>query len=84
MLHLQFLSEQKAEYTATLIRLRVLPLYTIPLPLPYLVASANWVLGELASCLPEVRFFVIRAHLSNRVFINYFLGTSLFPFSFFS
>ncbi|KAE9455022.1 hypothetical protein C3L33_13046, partial [Rhododendron williamsianum] len=48
-----FLSEQKAEYTATLIRMRVLPLYTIPLPLPYLVASANWVLGELASCLPE-------------------------------
>ncbi|KAF7145239.1 hypothetical protein RHSIM_Rhsim04G0246500 [Rhododendron simsii] len=48
-----FLSEQKAEYTATLIRMRVLPLYTIPLPIPYLVASANWVLGELASCLPE-------------------------------
>ncbi|KAI8561936.1 hypothetical protein RHMOL_Rhmol04G0380500 [Rhododendron molle] len=48
-----FLSEQKAEYTATLIRMRVLPLYTIPLPIPFLVASANWVLGELASCLPE-------------------------------
>lgn len=48
-----FLSEQKAEYTATLVRMRVLPLYTIPLPSPYLVASANWVLGELASCLPE-------------------------------
>ncbi|CAL5412945.1 unnamed protein product [Camellia sinensis] len=48
-----FLSEQRAEYTATLVRMRVLPLYTISTCLPYLIASANWVLGELASCLPE-------------------------------
>lgn len=31
--------------------------------LPYLVASANWVLGELAPCLPEVRFFSFLCHL---------------------
>ncbi|XP_057476826.1 LOW QUALITY PROTEIN: importin beta-like SAD2 homolog [Actinidia eriantha] len=48
-----FLSEQRAEYTATLVRMRVLPLYKISTPVPYLLASANWVLGELASCLPE-------------------------------
>ncbi|XP_052204789.1 uncharacterized protein LOC127809769 isoform X3 [Diospyros lotus] len=48
-----FLSKQKTEYIATIVRTRVLPLYKISLSSPYLVASANWVLGELASCLPE-------------------------------
>uniref|UniRef100_A0A5B7BY10 Importin N-terminal domain-containing protein n=1 Tax=Davidia involucrata TaxID=16924 RepID=A0A5B7BY10_DAVIN len=48
-----FLKEQKPGYTTILVRTRVLPLYTLSMCLPYLVASANWVLGELASCLPE-------------------------------
>lgn len=48
-----FLCDQKPEYSATLIRTRVLPLYKVSTPSPYLIASANWVLGELASCLPE-------------------------------
>lgn len=48
-----FLREQKPGYISTLIRNRVLPLYRVSVSLPYLVATANWVLGELASCLPE-------------------------------
>uniref|UniRef100_A0A7N0UW31 Uncharacterized protein n=1 Tax=Kalanchoe fedtschenkoi TaxID=63787 RepID=A0A7N0UW31_KALFE len=47
-----YLKEQKAEYTANLIRSRVLPLYAVS-SAPYLIASANWVLGELVSCLPQ-------------------------------
>lgn len=50
---LDFLKEQKPAYTTTLIRSRVLPLYTSSLCNPYLVASANWILGELVSCIPE-------------------------------
>lgn len=47
-----FLIERNPEYTSTLLRHRVLPLYS-SLCSPYLVAAANWILGELASCLPE-------------------------------
>ncbi|KAK3007116.1 hypothetical protein RJ639_016185 [Escallonia herrerae] len=50
---LDFLSEQKPGNTATLIRTRVLPLYKVSPCQPYLVASANWVIGELASCIPH-------------------------------
>ncbi|KAJ4721925.1 importin beta-like SAD2-like [Melia azedarach] len=49
----EFLREQKPAFTANLVCSRVLPLYTVSVCLPYLVASANWILGELASCLPE-------------------------------
>ncbi|CAH1454615.1 unnamed protein product [Lactuca virosa] len=48
-----FLKEQKPAYTTTLIRSRVLPLYNASSCDPYLVASANWILGELVSCIPE-------------------------------
>ena len=58
LLHIQFLREQKPGYISTLIRNRVLPLYRVSVSLPYLVATANWVLGELVSCLPEVRLFL--------------------------
>ncbi|XP_047330532.1 importin beta-like SAD2 homolog isoform X2 [Impatiens glandulifera] len=47
-----FLSEKKDDYIAALVHKRVLPLYSHH-TVPYLIASANWVLGELASCLPE-------------------------------
>ncbi|XP_021594154.1 importin beta-like SAD2 isoform X3 [Manihot esculenta] len=49
----EFLTEQKTGYITVLLRARVLPLYTMSVIPPYLVAAANWVLGELASCLPE-------------------------------
>ncbi|KAE8683377.1 1-cysteine peroxiredoxin 1 [Hibiscus syriacus] len=48
-----FLREQQPAYTTTLVQTRVLPLYSLPFCPPYLVAAACWVLGELASCLPE-------------------------------
>ncbi|KAL3505566.1 hypothetical protein ACH5RR_030948 [Cinchona calisaya] len=48
-----FLREQKLGFTAILIQNRLLPLYKASSFQPYLVASANWVLGELASCIPE-------------------------------
>lgn len=48
-----FLREQKPAYTTMLIRSRVLPLYSASFCHPYLVASANWILGELVSCIPE-------------------------------
>ncbi|KAJ1403033.1 Importin-beta, N-terminal domain [Sesbania bispinosa] len=48
-----FLREQESGYVTTLVRTRILPLYTVAVSQPYLVASANWVLGELGSCLPE-------------------------------
>ncbi|XP_015062518.2 importin beta-like SAD2 homolog [Solanum pennellii] len=50
---LDFLTEQSSGFTDTLVRNRVLPLYETPSPQPYLIATANWVLGELASCLSE-------------------------------
>ncbi|KAK9139093.1 hypothetical protein Scep_008774 [Stephania cephalantha] len=48
-----FLGEQNPTLTAALIKSRVLPLYSSPSCSPYLIATANWVLGELVSCLPE-------------------------------
>ncbi|KAJ8623513.1 hypothetical protein MRB53_032042 [Persea americana] len=48
-----FLKDQNPEYTTSLVRSRVLPLYLLCSSQPYLVATANWVLGELASCLPQ-------------------------------
>ncbi|KAF9592182.1 hypothetical protein IFM89_012676 [Coptis chinensis] len=48
-----FLMERNPGYIATLVQTRVLPLYSLSTCLPYLVAAANWVLGELASCHPE-------------------------------
>ncbi|KAF3456470.1 hypothetical protein FNV43_RR01120 [Rhamnella rubrinervis] len=50
---LDFLREQEPRYIATLVRRQLLPLYMMSVCLPYLVATANWVLGELSSCLPQ-------------------------------
>uniref|UniRef100_A0A1J3IUD6 Importin beta-like SAD2-like protein n=1 Tax=Noccaea caerulescens TaxID=107243 RepID=A0A1J3IUD6_NOCCA len=49
----EFIQEQSPDYVASFVRTRVLPIYSTPGCSPYLVASANWVLGELAACLPE-------------------------------
>ncbi|XP_062109375.1 uncharacterized protein LOC133819997 [Humulus lupulus] len=50
---IDFLREQEPRHITTLVQMRLLPLYKLSVCLPYLVAPANWVLGELASCLPE-------------------------------
>ncbi|PUZ45866.1 hypothetical protein GQ55_8G258700 [Panicum hallii var. hallii] len=47
-----FLTEKK-ELTVTLIRNRILPLYSMDPCSPYLISTANWVIGQLAICLPE-------------------------------
>eukprot|EP00252_Welwitschia_mirabilis_P026873 TRINITY_DN8982_c0_g1_i1.p1 TRINITY_DN8982_c0_g1~~TRINITY_DN8982_c0_g1_i1.p1 ORF type:complete len:655 (-),score=197.07 TRINITY_DN8982_c0_g1_i1:231-2138(-) len=44
---------QPAQYVILFLRNRVLPLYLMSSPSPYLIANANWLLGELAGCLPE-------------------------------
>ncbi|CAA6653917.1 unnamed protein product [Spirodela intermedia] len=48
-----FLKERNPAYTTSLIQKRILPLYSLSGCLPYLIATANWVIGELASCLPQ-------------------------------
>ncbi|KAJ6851805.1 importin beta-like SAD2-like protein isoform X1 [Iris pallida] len=48
-----FLNEKNPDYTSSLVRNRVLPLYASCSYSPYLVATANWVLGSLAPCLPQ-------------------------------
>ncbi|XP_057416907.1 importin beta-like SAD2 homolog isoform X2 [Lotus japonicus] len=48
-----FLREQESAYVTTLVSTRIMPLYAVAASLPHLTASANWVLGELGSCLPE-------------------------------
>ncbi|KAK2358448.1 ARM repeat superfamily protein [Trifolium repens] len=48
-----FLRDQESGYVTILVRTRILPLYTVAVSIPHLIASANWVLGELGSCLPE-------------------------------
>lgn len=48
-----FLDQQNAEYRTNLVHARVLPLYAVSASPPYLLATANWLLGELAPCLPE-------------------------------
>ncbi|XP_062143295.1 uncharacterized protein LOC133851019 [Alnus glutinosa] len=58
-----FLREQEPGYVTSLVCTLVLPLYKMSVCLPYLVASANWVLGELAPCLPEERLFSFLCHL---------------------
>ncbi|KAL6908038.1 hypothetical protein ACP4OV_002208 [Aristida adscensionis] len=47
-----FLTEKK-DLTVTLIRNRILPLYSLDPCSPYLISTANWVVGQLALCLPE-------------------------------
>ncbi|CAO2150244.1 unnamed protein product [Urochloa humidicola] len=47
-----FLTEKK-DLTVTLIRNRILPLYSLDPCSPYLISTANWVIGQLAICLPE-------------------------------
>lgn len=52
---LQYLKKQPTEKVALLLQTRVLPLYSMVAPTPYVLANANWLLGELANFLPDVR-----------------------------
>lgn len=51
----QFLKTQDAETLTMLLQTRVFPMYAMRLPPPYVLANSNWLLGELAASLPEVR-----------------------------
>ncbi|KAF3778011.1 Importin beta-like SAD2-like protein [Nymphaea thermarum] len=48
-----FLKEKNPEYTEKLVQNNVMPLYSSASCSPYLLATANWLLGELASYLPQ-------------------------------
>ncbi|GAV71639.1 hypothetical protein CFOL_v3_15129 [Cephalotus follicularis] len=74
-----FLREQKSEYTTSLVRSRVLPLYSASVCSPYLVASANWVLGELASCLPEDMNAIVYSSLLKALVMPDKGDTSCYP-----
>ncbi|KAG6548716.1 hypothetical protein Mapa_009871 [Marchantia paleacea] len=50
---MQFLKTQSPDKVSFLLQTRVFPLYTMGTPSPYVLANANWLLGELAACLPE-------------------------------
>ena len=49
----EFVKVQGLEHVSLLLQTRVLPLYSMASPSPYLIAHANWLLGELAVCFPE-------------------------------
>ncbi|XVE82344.1 hypothetical protein DITRI_Ditri15bG0140800 [Diplodiscus trichospermus] len=74
-----FLREQKPSCTTTLIHARVLPLYSVSSCPPYLVAAASWVLGELASCLPEEMSADIYASLLKALAMPDKEDTSCYP-----
>ncbi|XP_024375582.1 uncharacterized protein [Physcomitrium patens] len=50
----KYLKTLPAAKVALLLERRVFPLYLMVAPSPYVLANANWILGELSSCLPEV------------------------------
>ncbi|KAK7264768.1 hypothetical protein RJT34_32378 [Clitoria ternatea] len=74
-----FLREQDPGHVTTLVCTRILPLYTMTVPLPYLVASANWVLGELGSCLPEEMSPDVYSQLLRALGMPDNLDTSCYP-----
>ncbi|KAG9144523.1 hypothetical protein Leryth_010748 [Lithospermum erythrorhizon] len=76
---LDFLMEQKAGFISTLLRMRVLPLYKDSNCQPYLMASANWVLGELSTCLPEDMSVDIYSSLMKALGMPDMADTSCYP-----
>ncbi|XP_048129255.1 importin beta-like SAD2 isoform X2 [Rhodamnia argentea] len=74
-----FLRDKQPGYTATLLRTRVLPLYTISEKVPYLVAAANWVVGELSSCLPEDMSSEVYSHLLKALSMTDTTDISCYP-----
>ncbi|KAH7292282.1 hypothetical protein KP509_29G060400 [Ceratopteris richardii] len=49
----QFFKAQRPEHLQMLLLNRVLCLYRMTFPSPFLLANANWVIGQFASCVPE-------------------------------
>ncbi|XP_019253328.1 PREDICTED: uncharacterized protein LOC109232117 isoform X2 [Nicotiana attenuata] len=76
---LDFLTEQKPRFVDTLVRTRVLPLYETSIPQPYLITSANWVLGELASCLSDGMSADIYSSLVKALTMSDIRGVSCYP-----
>ncbi|KAM3338224.1 importin beta-like SAD2 [Capsicum galapagoense] len=76
---LDFLTEQNPGFTETLVKTRVLPLYGTPTPQPYLIATANWVLGELASCLSKGLSSDIYSSLVKALTMSDIGGVSWYP-----
>lgn len=60
MRRVQYLKTQPAAKITMLLERRVFPLYLMVAPSPYVLANANWMLGELVNCLPEVREAVVK------------------------
>ncbi|XP_043710645.1 importin beta-like SAD2 [Telopea speciosissima] len=74
-----FLRERNPGYTTSLVQTRVLPLYSLSPSLPYLVATANWVLGVLASCLSQEMSADIYSSLLKALTMPDFGDTSCYP-----
>lgn len=53
--NVQYLKTQSSAKVTMLLERRVFPLYLMVAPSPYVLANANWMLGQLSNCLPEVR-----------------------------
>lgn len=75
-IHIQYLKTQPSAKVALLLERRVFPLYLMVAPSPYVLANANWMLGQLAHCLPEVIIIFLSLSLSLS-FIPTFLLVSL-------
>ncbi|PWZ55290.1 40S ribosomal protein S4 [Zea mays] len=73
-----FLSEKK-DLTITLIRNRILPLYSLDPCSPYLISTANWVIGQLAICLPEDMSSSIYQSLMKSLTMEYVEDITCYP-----
>ncbi|AQK48288.1 ARM repeat superfamily protein [Zea mays] len=73
-----FLTEKK-DLTITLIRNRILPLYSLDPCSPYLISTANWVIGQLAICLPEDMSSSIYESLMKALTMEYVEDITCYP-----
>ncbi|ONM17284.1 ARM repeat superfamily protein [Zea mays] len=73
-----FLTEKK-DLTITLIRNRILPLYSLDPCSPYLISTANWVIGQLAICLPEDMSSSIYQSLMKALTMEYVQDITCYP-----
>lgn len=73
-----FLTEKK-DLTITLIRNRILPLYSLDPCSPYLISTTNWVIGQLAICLPEDMSSSIYQSLMKALTMEYVEDITCYP-----
>eukprot|EP00267_Zea_mays_P040556 XP_008680568.2 uncharacterized protein LOC103655622 [Zea mays] len=73
-----FLTEKK-DLTITLIRNQILPLYSLDPCSPYLISTANWVIGQLAICLPEDMSSSIYQSLMKALTMEYVEDITCYP-----